>query len=741
MNKMFNFNGMPYKRSGRVGGKSVSMVGMLVLLLAALLVLPSCTGTDTRTVCGEGHELNDDGECVATNPPPTCEDGELLNQATGMCEARPTPPPMCDEGQLVDPSTNMCVDPVDPVTCGTGTVLSDDGSMCIEDPDAAYYTLSEGEGDCSMGGYDDGDDPGMVRGYADADECINGEGGNDVIKAMGGDDTVTGGAGDDMLYGGPGDDTIDGQAGDDTIDGGADDDMLTGGSGDNTLEGGDGDDDTASYTGALRATVQLDRNRARAQHDVAEMGGDYLSFGTTDSGTGDDRLMGIENVKGSPGADHIDGDDNDNRLEGYDGADRINGKGGNDMIIPNRPAKANAMGVLEADAADETASPTPEDDGADMVNGGAGTDTISYEGESEVVTVTLNTATAAAGVDDVGFVAAVTDDATTTDTDESVAAYLRVVVTGVATDHDRIAVVPNEATEDEDDLVSTIENITGGFGADVLTGDARANTLRGGAGGDTLTGGGGDDTLYGGADVDTLVGGDGDDTYMEVKAIASGANAETDTVTEVAAATSAKAGMMDTVHYATLKDDASTAGEDESVVTATVPDNVEVAVGTPNIDNLTANGTGTIILGRGGNDNLDGAAGEDTLVGCAGKNALNGGDGDDVFGVLMGSTNDIEDFTTGSGTTVTDEIHLKGFAAGAAFTLAKIADNVTHAAVQVGGVTVARVTSTAIVAIADNPDTTEVETSWKSQVDAIIDALRKNGAVSFDHTFDTAKCM
>ena len=51
MNKMFNFNGMPYKRSGRAGGKSVSMIGMLVLLLAALLVLPSCDD-ETTTVPG-----------------------------------------------------------------------------------------------------------------------------------------------------------------------------------------------------------------------------------------------------------------------------------------------------------------------------------------------------------------------------------------------------------------------------------------------------------------------------------------------------------------------------------------------------------------------------------------------------------------------------------------------------------------------------------------------------------------
>ena len=57
MNKMFKFNGMPYKRSGRAGGKSVSMIGMLVLLLAALLVLPSCFDDDTETVEGDYRML------------------------------------------------------------------------------------------------------------------------------------------------------------------------------------------------------------------------------------------------------------------------------------------------------------------------------------------------------------------------------------------------------------------------------------------------------------------------------------------------------------------------------------------------------------------------------------------------------------------------------------------------------------------------------------------------------------
>ena len=124
---------------------------------------------------------------------------------------------------------------------------------------------------------------------------------------------------------------------------------------------------------------------------------------------------------------------------------------------------------------------------------------------------------------------------------------------------------------------------------------------------------------------------------------------------------------MDTVHYATLEDGADT-DADESIVTDTIADNVEVAVGTPNVDNLTAPSTGATILGLGGNDNLTGGTGDDTLVGCAGENTLVGGGGNNVFGVFNDSANadTITDFTTGEGTAVTDEIHLKGFDSGTA---------------------------------------------------------------------------
>ena len=52
--------------------------------------------------------------------------------------------------------------------------------------------------------------------------------------------------------------------------------------------------------------------------------------------------------------------------------------------------------------------------------------------------------------------------------------------------------------------ISTVENLAGGPGDDILTGDGAGNTLAGAGGDDTLTGGGGDDVLDGGADDDTV---------------------------------------------------------------------------------------------------------------------------------------------------------------------------------------------------------------------------------------------
>ena len=730
MNKMFKFNGMPYKRSGRAGGKSVSTIGMLVLLLVALLVLPSCTGDDTevdRYVC-------DDGTLAPDNDP-------------AQCEVIPQDRYVCDDGTLApDNDPAQCeVIPQDRYVCDDGTLAPDnDPAQCPDEYEQIGASAADNR-------WEAGDGPNKLTGLETAD-FVDGEGGNDSIKGMGGNDDITGGPGGDTLYGGPGDDTLDGGTGDDTLDGGTGNDELTGGTGNNTLDGGIGED-TAIFLGARQVTVDVS-TEALVRHTPAVTDDGYLRPDTEDVGIAKDSLVNIENVKGTHGNDIIDGDENANVLEGFDGADIISGKDGDDKILPNRPAvDSNEDGFLEANTPAINPNDPVTTDGLDVVNGGDGSDTISYEGESVDVTVNLGS-----------VIPAREDDDGTTTRIAHVAAQINGQTLGSATvdgGTDRITVVniPTEENPEEENLVSTIENVIGGFGEDTLTGDARANTLSGAARGDQLNGGDGNDTLYGGGGTDTLNGGDGDDTldggpgedilngndgndtYVAVQD--EGTSRTQDTVAE------AEDEGMDTVYYAVPTDNDGTPAIDESTggvtVTAT-PNHVEMVFGTQNNDNITAAAGGATILGLEGDDTLVGGAGIDTLVGCAGKNTLSGGGGDDVFGVFNDGANadEITDFNTGSdNATTTDEIHLKGFEAGASVTFAEIipdnVDNITHAAVQVGGVTVATVTSTTIVLVQDSDSETEGDQTV-TKVRGIINALEKSGAVIFDHTFDPAEC-
>ena len=197
--------------------------------------------------------------------------------------------------------------------------------------------------------------------------------------------------------------------------------------------------------------------------------------------------------------------------------------------------------------------------------------------------------------------------------------------------------VVNIGMEDEPNVVSTIENVTGGFGTDTLTGDARANTLNGGPVTTSLTAATASTSLTAAVAPtsltattaticltaataticltaattttrltaaqgrDTLVGNDGDDTYVAVEGGSSG-----DIVTE------ATDEGMDTVHYTAPADDESTTDDESEGGVGTAdsdqetPLNVEVVRGTPNDDYIDAADGGVTVLGLGGNDMLSG---------------------------------------------------------------------------------------------------------------------------------------
>jgi hypothetical protein len=116
--------------------------------------------------------------------------------------------------------------------------------------------------------------------------------------------TIGGTEGNDVLVGTPGPDVICGLGGDD---------LLQGLDGDDVLEGGDGVD---------TATWETSPCCIRAD----------LAVGSA-TGAGTDRLVGIENLTGSPGDDVLRGDAGSNALSGLGGTDLLYGGDGDDVVL------------------------------------------------------------------------------------------------------------------------------------------------------------------------------------------------------------------------------------------------------------------------------------------------------------------------------------------------------------------------------------------------------------------------
>lgn len=161
---------------------------------------------------------------------------------------------------------------------------------------------------------------------------------------------------------------------------------------------------------------------------------------------------------------------------------------------------------------------------------------------------------------------------------------------------------------------SIIENIYGGDGADILSGNAASNTINGGRGDDTLT-----DGLGG---LDHLVGGDGTDIYI---------------------VTSSETVLRDSgfERYDKAKCSAASFSLLGTGVEFLEFTGTGDFVGT--LDNL-----GGVLAGGDGNDTLFGGSGNDSLYGNAGNNILRGGGGSDIY--FVDSATDIIRDTGTSGT-------------------------------------------------------------------------------------------
>ncbi|HEX8105361.1 MAG TPA: calcium-binding protein [Solirubrobacteraceae bacterium] len=318
--------------------------------------------------------------------------------------------------------------------------------------------------------YGDGDDDTLVAGDGpaylnggDGADTLTGAGSADVIVPGDGDDTIDGGYGKDKLAFDPqhltgvhvdldepdpqntgqgtdgiagiedvagtnGPDVLHGDTGPNALDGRGGNDVIDGDRGDDVIRGGDGTD-----------TVDYTHSPGPMTMDLGGPAPQQTSFAA-----GDDTVTEVENVVGTSFDDAITGTGGPNVLNGRSGKDTLKGAGGADTLIGGR-------------------NPEAEPDGADVLDGGTGTDTVSYAERTTRVVVSLD---------------------------------------GVANDGADPNVDGTSAAAEEGDNAKAIE--IAGAGNDRLAGAAGANTLKGGKGADTLVGGLGADTLDGGLGTDTI---------------------------------------------------------------------------------------------------------------------------------------------------------------------------------------------------------------------------------------------
>jgi Ca2+-binding RTX toxin-like protein len=291
-----------------------------------------------------------------------------------------------------------------------------------------------------------------------------------------------------------------------------------------------------------------------------------LAAGTA-TGDGNDTLIGVRNLVGSPGNDTITGID--------DQASQLLGEAGNDTIVGG-PYEDLLIGGGGND--DLRGGDGPDDlhggPGKDLMAGGAGGDDFSGgSGRDDI--------RGGPGTDgwNASFFSITEQDEPPT---EGASVDLR---TGVVGD-DGFGTT---------DAISGIEDASGTFFADRLIGDDGDNILFGSSGNDRIVGGAGADDLDGGTGRDTV-------SY---------------------AAASHAVDVDLTAHTATgLGHD--TLGGIEVVIGG--PDG-DLLRGSSADQRLEGHGGNDVLLGRGGGDALVGGPGADAMDGGEGHDTCNGGDG------------------------------------------------------------------------------------------------------------------
>jgi len=313
----------------------------------------------------------------------------------------------------------------------------------------------------------------VIASYASSQGAVNvnlfngtasdGMGGTDTLINI---DAVIGSAGNDVLTGGSTSSQI--VAGNLF-------EQFEGGLGSDTIDGGNGAD-LVSYEhnmGAVTVTLDSDQDGGNGFSGTAVENGGMMGPST-------DTLTNIEQIRGSMFADNLTGSTADNAIQGMGGADSIDGGAGFDtlrydgsiapVVVTFSDAVAGS-GIATDGGFNGTAMATDSFSNMEAVRGSDYNDTLvggigdqTFEGMAG-----NDSMNGGAGVDTASY-------------SSSLAAVTVSLASGMAFDN-----------WGGTDSLTGIENVTGSHFNDTLTGDANNNTLWGQTGNDTIDGGAGQD--------------------------------------------------------------------------------------------------------------------------------------------------------------------------------------------------------------------------------------------------------
>ena len=452
----------------------------------------------------------------------------------------------------------------------------------------------------------------------------------------------------DNLTGSNGVNVIKGGDGQDRITGGGDGDILEGGNRGDWLIGSGSDflsyESSSSVTVDLS---ELTAVRNLTENEQSAFGTTDTTVSNTIKVSGShatgDIATGFNNVIGGRSGDTLIGNDQANELRGLDGNDTLTGNGGVDMLKGGE-GRDELNGGGGGDMLD--GGPGGDDLNGGGTDGDVDNDTATYDSAMEGVTVDLSGGNRgrgdAAGDTYTGielYVGSMHDDIFIAGKNEhnmnggdgsDTVSYERSeegVTVALTSSTETITQSPNDADNPVDsyargDILTSIENVIGSNHDDDLTAGSDGSVIDGGKGDDDLTGGSGSDTFV-------FASGDGED---EVDDFTPGSVGNYDRID--LSAFSGIASMDDLDGEISLLSNNTDTDID-------LPNNGEITLLGVTPDQLTpdnfifhdrpVNGTGSsnVLEGDLYNNTMNGMGGDDRMYGEKGRDTMNGGSGDD----------------------------------------------------------------------------------------------------------------